>query len=174
MWIWIDNISVVTGSCGRSDLARLRTPVSLSRVWQNRWAANAHTASRLLYLRHSTQMTLMSICFNGREAEFYNKSVPVCLSSSVTLTVCLSEGFYENESVTEDWHLLSKKEIKKRREWWISERPFTGVWGDKVWRTVLVKYFIRFGVLAPCVGVFGRVTGRVFFGGNGIGGVCKT
>lgn len=39
---------------------------------------------------------------------------------------------------------------------------------------MLVKYFIGFGVLAPCVGVFGGVSGGVVFGENGIRGVCKT
>lgn len=127
-------MSVVVESCGQSDLAQLWTPVSLSGGTEELLTLTL----RLFYKWIIVPKTLHSNDFDVhmllRRSWILQR---MCLSCSVTLTVSLSEGFYENELVCMPfWQRTgtcsAKTGIKKQREWWISERPLTGVWGDKV------------------------------------------
>lgn len=86
---------------------------------------------------HANDFDVHMLLSGGKEAEFYKwmcsrTSILFCQINDLLVRRILWERISVHAVVTEGWHLLSKKGMKKQREWWISEHPLTGVWGDKV------------------------------------------
>lgn len=86
---------------------------------------------------HSNDFDVHMLLCGGKEAEFYkwicsSTSILLCHINDLLVRRILWERINVHVVVTEDWHLFRIKGMKTQKEWWIGERPLTGVWGDKM------------------------------------------
>ncbi len=146
-------------------------------VWRNRWAANAHTQAVYKWIivpktLHSNYFEIHMLLRRSWILQ-RNTSVLLCHVNGILVRVILWERISMHAVVTEDWHLLSKKGIKNREN---DESVSIPLYVFEVIKCVTYHACqVLHSIWCPCPLRRGVWEGNwwVFFGGNGIGGVCK-